>query len=239
MIDDAPDLAGALLHDEALEDIPGLVHGALGRPAVDAVARADIARRLGFPALVTPKQVHGAAVHHVRGPDCVGTPCDALLLDRPGLLGGVLGADCPGVLVVDPGGRRLALVHSGWRGTAERIVVRALEALIALGAEPSQVRAWIGPGISGRSYEVDEPVLEALARTVDAAAYDRAVTPTRPGHAGVDLGVLLESQLLAAGLAPDHLSRAPICTYTDPAWHSFRRDGPRSGRHLLLAGWRE
>lgn len=235
----APDLAGALLHHEALEDIPGLVHGALGRPAVDAVPREDIPARLGFRALVTPKQVHGAAIHHVRGPDCVGTPCDALLLDRPGLLGGVLGADCPGVLVVDPRARRLALVHSGWRGTAERIVVRALEALVMAGSRPDDVRAWIGPGISGSAYEVDLPVLEAVARTVDTAAYRRAVTPTRPGHGGLDLALLLEAQLLDAGLRPDHVVRTPTCTYTDPAWHSFRRDGPRSGRHLLLAGWRE
>lgn len=235
----APDLAGALVGCEALDVVPGLVHGALGRPGVDAVARADLPGRLGFPALVTPRQVHGDVVHHVRDARCVGTPCDALVLEQPGLLAGVLGADCPGVLLVDPRRRALALVHSGWRGTAARIVVRALDALVARGSDRGEVVAWIGPGISGRAYEVDGPVLQALAGTVSPAAYERAVTPTRPGHAGVDLRLVLEAQLLEAGVRADRLTRSTVCTFADARWHSWRRDGAHAGRHLVVAGWRE
>lgn len=230
---------GVLTHDP-LAAVPGLVHGALSRAVVDGVPWGSWCGDLGFAAFVTPRQVHGAAVQRVEAPWAgPAPPCDALVTDRPGLLLGVLGADCPGVLLVDAARGALGVVHSGWRGTAAAVVVKTLERMAtAYGTQPADVEAWIGPGISGPCYEVDDTVLRAMGPTVPAAALARAVRPTRPGHARLDLATILEAQLLQAGVPAPSVARSRVCTYTDPTWHSHRRDGARAGRHVLVAGWR-
>ena len=67
------------------------------------------------------------------------------------------------------------------------------------------------------------------------AAYPRALeaatTPTRPGHARLDLGALALSALRAAGVArAGRLEGA--CTICDPRFESFRREGDAAGRML-------
>ncbi len=230
--------AGTWLRDEALDQIPGLVHGAIGRPLVDDLAPDELARRLGFRSLLTPRQVHGTVVLDADAETGTARVGDGWLVLRPGRLAAVLGADCPGVLLVLPEERQLALAHCGWRGTAAGFAPRTLDALLdASSSRPDRVIAWIGPGIGANHYEVDEPVLEAIACAVPPEGFAAAIEPTRPGHARLDLTVVLTAQLHAAGLRPENVRRAAVCTYDDAAWHSHRRDGASAGRHVLLGGW--
>ena len=64
--------------------------------------------------------------------------------------------------------------------------------------------------------------------------------PTRPGHAQLSLTRTIRAQLLARGIPEAHVHAIDLCTF-DEAEHlfSYRRDGPRTGRHALVAGWRD
>jgi hypothetical protein len=49
----------------------------------------------------------------------------------------------------------------------------------------------------------------------------------------VDLCKIVAAKLSAAGVSPDCIERVPGCTVRDEElFFSYRRDGPRSGRHL-------
>ena len=191
------------------------------------------------PGLRRPQQVHGASVAQAAG--CVGAAApraDAVVSALPGVPVGVVTADCVPILVAADGGRAVAAIHAGWRGLACGVVAAAIEALRAeSGAAPHLVAA-IGPYIGACCYEVDEPVLEALAPTFggDLAA---ALRPARPGHAWLDLGRLAHTALLHAGLSPSALGRVPrACTRCDPVrFHSYRREGAAAGRlhHYIAA----
>lgn len=189
--------------------------------------------------IVRPRQVHGALVAIVKS---VVPPepfeADALATRNPGTGVGVITADCVPVLAVTAGGASVLAIHAGWRGLAEGVVEAGIVALEQLGGRKKEVRAVIGPCIGACCYEVDEPVLMALRRRF-GDALDHVLTPSRPGHARLDLGQLVGTALRRSGLGDDQWGRLDgACTRCDPKrFHSYRRDGPRAGRlvHYIVA----
>src|SRR4030095_15730962 len=108
----------------------------------------------------------------------------------------------------------------------------------ATAADGAPAAAVIGPHVGASCYEVDAPVVHALeARFGDAVG--AALTPTRAGHGEIDLARLAALDLARAGLAPDRIAiLADACTACDrERFHSYRRDGPRSGGlfHFITA----
>jgi polyphenol oxidase len=150
---------------------------------------------------------------------------------------GVLGADCPGVLLVDPERRALAVVHSGWRGTVAGVVPAALAALVQQhGAEPERLRAAIGPGISAARYDVGEEVVAAMSALFPVGA--GVVHRSDDGRAHVDLQAAIRAQLLTGGVPAASIETLSRCTYDDATlFFSHRRDGGSTGRHALVAAW--
>ncbi len=251
-----------LLPLPGLSDLEGLVHGVtqraggvsrgpfaswnLGRSAAgddpEAVTRNGeiLSQVMGAAGRVRfPHQVHGNVVRVLEAPPegPIGEG-DALATDVPGLAVGVLGADCPGVLLVDPVHRALAVVHSGWRGTLAGIVPAAIATLVArYGTAASDLRVGIGPGISAAAYEVGPEVADAFrAGFADA---DLCVTPGRGDRSFLDLRTAIRLQLARAGVPDTSVGVLDLCTHGEPAlFFSHRRDGPRTGRHGLVAMWR-
>jgi YfiH family protein len=209
------------------------------------INRRRAAEALGFETVVFPRQVHGSRVVAVEdarpaAPD----EADALVTDRPGTLLGVLGADCPGVLLAHPARRALAVVHAGWRGVAAGVVEAAVGELARrYGAQPDGLLAAVGPAISAPRYEVSTEVAERVVRALEGAGSEhvrRTVLAGRPGHVHVDLSAAIRGQLERAGVPAERIEVHGGCTFGEPErWFSHRRDGERTGRHALLAGWRE
>jgi len=79
---------------------------------------------------------------------------DAVASATPGLVCGVLTADCAPVLICDPEGPFVAAVHAGWKGALQDVTTSAVTGLTGLGARPSRMVAVVGPCIGPDSYEV-------------------------------------------------------------------------------------
>ncbi len=152
---------------------------------------------------------------------------DALVEDTPGSSVAVKTADCIPVLLVDERRRAVAAVHAGWRGTAQRIVPAAIEAMAReFGTRPQDLHAAIGPGIGACCYEVGPEV---------AARF--GLEPDGPVH--LDLPAHNRRQLLEAGVGPARIYTAGLCTRCRAAeFHSFRRDREQAGRMYSFAGIR-
>ncbi len=213
--------------------MPGLRHGFLDR-ADSGVGRWEpVLARLGTPLpLVVPRQVHGVRVAEVT----VGvTPeADAMVTSRPGMLVGVVTADCVPVLLVDRARHVAAAVHAGWRGMAAGVIEAALDALEKrFGTKPPTVEAVVGPAIGGCCYEVGPEVGEAFRATTGSAT--RAAWTTERGRDHVDLRTATRLLLEAAGVP--HVDVLGPCTSCDARYHSYRRDGAGVGRQLSFVGW--
>lgn len=196
-------------------------------PRAVAANRTALMGAAGLPG--TPRwltQVHGIGALHA---DSVsdGLEGDASWSATPGVVCGVLTADCLPVLLCERGGRAVAAAHGGWRGLAAGVLEATID---AMGCDPRTLMAWIGPGIGPAAFEVGEAVRDAF-RASDPGC-GPCFAPGRPGHWLADLGLLAERRLERAGV--DSVQRASACTYSDRArFFSYRRDG-QTGRMATL-----
>jgi len=196
-------------------------------------------------ALAACWQVHGSdvlVVRDARDPRSEGERCDALATNLKGLLLGVKTADCVPVILGDSRSGACAAVHAGWRGTLAGIAARALARMREeFGADPRDVRAAVGPAALGCCYEVGPEVVEAFGEKFEGAG--PLFTPTRDGHALVDLHEANRLQLVRSGVAPERIHLLPLCTICRPdLFFSYRRDRKlhgRTGRLLSVIGMRE
>lgn len=190
-------------------------------PADVAANRSRVARELGVgeDRLVWMNQVHGAGVAVVDGPQDGPLPdTDALVTAVPGLVLGVLAADCVPVLLTDPVAGVVAAVHAGREGLRRGVLPATLSAMASLGARARHVTALLGPAVCGACYEVPPAMQAEVAAVAPAAA-----VPTRRGTTGLDLRAGLADILGRAGVT--EVVHDPRCTVEDPNLFSHRRDG--------------
>jgi YfiH family protein len=164
--------------------------------------RARVARALGArpDALLGLTQVHGAAVATVTRPWTAGEGpvADAMVTDRPGIVLGIVTADCAPVLFCDPEAGVIGAAHAGWRGAVAGVLEATLAAMTALGARPERTQVGIGPCIGQASYEVAADLRDAvLARDPACAAL---FADGRPGRWQFDLRGYCGRRLAEAGV---------------------------------------
>ncbi len=176
-------------------------------------------------------QIHSDVVIPAHSAGNVGNG-DALISSKPGLLTGVRTADCVPILLADVQNRTVAAVHAGWRGTAARIVVRAVSELRRhFGTDAASIHAAIGPSIGVCCYEVGPEVAEKF---VDWRPEWKGTN--RPEM--LDLADVNRQQLLEAGVPESQITTGAPCTRCTPALHSFRRDKEAAGRMISAIGVR-
>jgi hypothetical protein len=182
------------------------------------------------------RQVHGAAVHAVDAPATAGgirAEADALVSKTPGVALAVVTADCVPILLADPVTGAVAAVHAGWRGTATDVAGAAVAALTReYAVAGADLVAAIGPSIGACCYDVGEELLEAFAAAGhDSAARADWFARDDAGRLRLDLWTANRDLLVHAGLRPDRIHVAGLCTRTHLDWfESYRADGPKAGR---------
>ncbi|MFD9410277.1 peptidoglycan editing factor PgeF [Streptomyces sp. NPDC059989] len=197
--------------------------GAVGDdPAAVRANRALAAKSLGLdPDLVVwMNQVHGrdvAVVDGPWGPDQDVPSVDAVVTARRGLALAVLTADCTPVLLADPVAGVAGAAHAGRPGLVAGVVPAAVEAMVALGAEPGRIVARTGPAVCGRCYEVPGEMRDAVSAVVPAARAE-----TSWGTPAVDVVEGVRAQLAEAGVVD--VRRSPVCTLESRDHFSYRRD---------------
>ena len=238
--------------------LEGIPHGFLGRrggvstgdvaglnvgsgSSDDPAAIAENVRRataavLPGAALSRVYQVHSAtAVVAQPWPMDQRPKADALVTDRPGLLLGIVTADCAPVLLADREAGVIGAAHAGWRGAFDGVTDAAIEAMEGLGARRERIAAAVGPCIAQASYEVDEGFRHRFlaADPANERFFNAAPTPN------FDLEAYVLARLAAAGIAS--AIGLGLDTYADPdRFFSYRRATHRSeadyGRQFSLIG---
>lgn len=244
-----------------LFDAPGIAHGFTGRQGgVSTGPVASLNLGLGSDddrahvlenrrrateailpggALVTLHQVHSAEVVTVTAPIAPDERprADAMVTDRPGLLLGALGADCPPILFADPDAMVIGAAHSGWKGTLAGVGEACVAAMEKLGARRERIRAAIGPAIAQASYEVDTGFRDRFL-AIDPE-WERFFRDGKPGHCQFDLEGLVAARLAAAGIG--RVECLGLDTYADAdRFYSYRRathrGEPDYGRQMGAIG---
>jgi len=169
--------------------------------------------------LATIRQVHGTRVLvHTGGWEgwLRGEEADGHIAAEKGIALAIGVADCVPVFIAHPSGI-VALLHSGWRGTAAGITIEAISALARYGLPPDELAIHLGPAICGRCYEVSAEVREQLT----------GQPVTRGGH--VDLRSLIAEHASETGV--QKISVSSSCTKCDNDRFFSHRAGDK-GRQI-------
>jgi YfiH family protein len=240
------------------EGLAGLPHGFLGRRG--GVSRGLVAglnvgfgadderaavlenRRLAVEAVLPGAQL--ATVYQVHSPDVVTVEhpwpeserprADGMATNRPGVVLGVVTADCAPVLLADREAGVIGAAHAGWRGAHGGVLENILSEMERLGASAGRIVAAIGPAIAQPSYEVDDGFRAAFAPQDDPL-----FAPGRPGHWQFDLESYIAGRLRAAGVGTieplgldTHRAEDRFFSYR----RSVHRGEPTYGRQISLIG---
>ena len=228
--------------DDHLGSRPRIVHGFFGREGGvsvgvyeslncgpgsrdDAAAVAEnraraVAALAPGARLVSLAQIHSAHVHAI-GPDwdfASRPEGDGMVTTIPGVMLGILTADCAPILLADAEAGVIGAAHAGWKGAVAGILENTVAAMERLGARAGRIVAAIGPTISQANYEVGAD-MRAKFPDKDAGFF---VPSDRPGHFRFDLPGYTAQRLRQAGVAA--AGTLGLCTYPpENGFFSFRR----------------
>ena len=199
------------------------------RRAVAAIGAGDSLDRL-----ISLRQVHGdrvvvagdaADLERAREEGREGA--DAIVCAVSGVPALICTADCAGVALVAEGA--FALVHAGWRGTLARVCAKALGILVGVAScAVGDVRAYIGPHIGPRDYEVSADLAQRFAKEFGAHVIE--------GERNVNLGAAIRSTLEREGVDPRMIAVCNDSTASNnDRFFSYRAQKGDCGRHGLLA----
>ncbi|MBR6926379.1 MAG: peptidoglycan editing factor PgeF [Bacteroidaceae bacterium] len=154
---------------------------------------------------------------------------DALITKQRGLCIGVNTADCIPILLYDPVNHAAAAIHAGWRGTVGHIAYLTVHAMQKhFGSDLRQVRAFIGPGISCKAFEVGDELPEIF---VQAGFSLNEIACRINDRWHIDLPLANSLDLKAAGIPLENITCSNLCTFFGhERFFSARRLGIHSGR---------
>lgn len=147
--------------------------------------------------------------------------------DTDGLIGAkgdvlvIKSADCLPVIVYDYVNKRIAAVHSGWKGTANSIVKEAIQKMMGLGSRTEDLKIYVGPHIQKNSFEVMDDVKDVFEKNF---SYEDIIFKKDETHYLIDLGQVVKCDAMSLGVKEENIYISSVDTVTDERFHSYRRD---------------
>ena len=182
------------------------------------------------------KQVHGSRVVIVEEEnlDRETGEADGLITNLAGVALEIHTADCQSVFLYDPVKRVAGNVHSGWKGTAQKIAPGAAQLMMEhYGCRPEDIEVYINPSILQCCFEVEEDVVERFGAIVDVSKYcrkDRIVDGRQKYY--MDTAAVNRDLLIESGLRRENIYLSGVCTMCGhKEYHSYRGDHHVTGRN--------
>lgn len=143
----------------------------------------------------------------------------------------VKSADCLPVIIFDNSLKRIAAVHSGWKGTANSIVKDAIKKMLELGSNAAELSLYIGAHIQEESFEVKSDVKNIFQNKF---SYEEIITQKDEEHYLIDLGKIVKFDAMSLGVEEKNIYISKIDTVKDKRFHSYRRDRENYGLMYTL-----
>ncbi len=164
---------------------------------------------------------------------------DGLITDSPDVTLVTFYADCTPLFFLDPVKKVVALAHSGWKGTVQKIGKVTVEKMVKeYGCKTENILAAIGPCAGPCCYEVSDDVAMQLMRAGNNGDCLRYNSVTGKLHA--DLWRTNYRIMLNAGIKDENITVAGECTVCNAdKYYSHRRQGPERGSLAAFISLRE
>lgn len=158
---------------------------------------------------------------------------DAMITDIPGAVLCTSHADCVPVLLYDSKHNAVAAIHSGWRGTAEKVSLKTVESMILeYSTNPNDIKAVIGPSICIDNFECDSDVFDAFKGAFNDSfvVLSSKYIYTKGNKYHISVSGFVYETLLEAGLLNENIYIDDRCTFkNENLFFSHRRDKGDTG----------
>lgn len=188
--------------------------------------------------IVKPHQTHTDKVEVVNSTSDTFENVDGVITNKENILLCTSSADCTSLFFYDDEKKVIGDVHSGWRGTLQKIGKKAVEKMISeYDCKPENIICCISPCIKKCHFEVEEDVMQmfknefAYTGRIDEIIEKGKVVDGIQKY-NIDTTLINKIILAEAGLKESNIIDSNICTVCDSdLFHSFRADGEASGRN--------
>ena len=193
--------------------------------------RKELAHQTGFnsDSLIIPKQTHSTNILFPMEAGRI-LDTDGVFSSDPNLVCSIQVADCMPVYFVHQLDSVFGLVHAGWRGLVNGILLQSAKQIEEKGKSLSNFDILIGPSIQKCCFEVSDDVINQF----DSNFIEEKWT----GKYRIDLQKLALHQLVQNGFKREKITIQTECTYCEAEkYHSYRRNGKKAGRMIGLLGY--
>ena len=145
-------------------------------------------------------------------------------------------ADCQSILFYDTKNKVIGNVHSGWRGTLNRICTNAIEIMKKeYHSDVKNIKVYISPSIHKCHFEVGEELKEEFEKefsNIDDLIVKGDYKEEQKYY--IDTVELNKRVLINLGIKESNISSSKLCSVCNDYVHSYRRDKPNDGRNITL-----
>lgn len=188
-------------------------------------------------------QIHSNFIEKVADENKIYTDIDGLTTNLEGVSLSLRFADCTPIYLYDPEKNVIANLHSGWKGTVQKIAQNGVKKLIdEYNCNPEDIIACIGPAIGKCHFEVDEDVKDIFEKTFDYLNITESIIQKGEIKEGkqkyfIDTNLINRRLLEEMGLKSENIIESNICTVCHSnLLHSYRTDKEKSGRNTAIIG---
>jgi len=179
--------------------------------------------------LVVPKQIHSNNISSINKPGFY-SDVDGLISKNKQLILSIRVADCIPLFLFCSKTEYFGLIHSGWRGTKNKIVAHAIDKMKFLGSDPRAIKVVIGPSINQCCFEVGLDV-----STIFAKSYSKKGNNSKQM---LDIKRIVYDELVNSKIPDNNILLDDDCTHCNPKkYFSYRREGEIAGRMIAITGW--
>jgi YfiH family protein len=155
---------------------------------------------------------------------------DAIVTSKKDFYIGVKTADCVPILLGSTNSSFVAAVHSGWRGTFNKIIENVIEEVMGTyRCSKNEILCAIGPSIGMCCYEVGSSMLNKFSKKFVLEDDDFI---KKDKKCFLDLGQI--NKKIVNKLGVSNVELIPTCTSCENNFFSYRRDGSRSNNQISI-----
>ncbi|MBI9097801.1 MAG: peptidoglycan editing factor PgeF [Spirochaetaceae bacterium] len=194
--------------------------------------------KIPFSRYTCAQQTHSGNIHRIL-PEDIGAGrneylssirnTDALIITDRDIMINIHVADCVPIAVYDSEKKIGALIHAGWKGTAQLITLKTIRYMVeSLNCHPLSLIAGIGPSIDSCCFEIGEETETIIKRSFH---YSPEVISREKKTVRANLKRANLEQLTEAGIPLSNIEISGICTScSNDNFYSYRADGGNTGR---------
>ena len=136
-------------------------------------------------------------------------------------------ADCVPIFIIDESIGLIGLVHSGWKGTYQNIVISALSIFFDVGSKQNNIKVYLGPSIKQCCYEIKEDV---------SKYFDKKYIISKGNGLYLNLVGKIQDDIILKGINSNNVYTSKICTFENEEYYSHRKNNDNNKRIYSVIG---